>query len=113
MALKYQKYVDLPDGQMIGIHVMEPLSAAGTENLVVAELARYSIATPSDAVAQVSKYGQTLLGTEPYASDAYTVVMTWTAAEIADANNDEVIVITNHRKRRGNFSPEDTTPYSL
>ena len=114
MALKYQRYVDLPDGKMIGIHIWEPLSdEVGGNALVVAELSKYSIGTPGDACAQISLRGQTLLGTGPLAADAYTVTITLTAAEIADPLNNEIVIVTSHRIRRGNFSPEDTTPYSL
>ena len=113
MALKYQRYVDLPDGQMIGIHVLTPLYAAGTETITVAELAKHSLVTTGDAVKQVTKTGQTLLGTAPATASLYGFTVTWTAAEIAAEANDEIIILTNHRKRRGNFTPEDTTPYSL
>jgi hypothetical protein len=108
MALKHQKYVDLPDGKMIGIHVFEP--TATSHSVTVPELAD---TTAGESVAQLNKYGQTALGTAPTTTGSYTVTLTLTAAELVDATNDEIIFVTNHAARKGNFLSEDGTPASL
>jgi len=104
MALKYQKYIDFPDGKMIGYHVYEP--TANTHTLTVPEMARYNLGTAGDSVKQLSGYGQVLMGTAPQAGSAYVVTITTTAAERALLVNQEVIIVTNHRIRKGNYLPE-------
>jgi hypothetical protein len=104
MALKYQKYVDLPDGKMIGIHVYEPTATSHT--LTVPQVAERTTAAAA-AVSQLAKYNQTLLGTAPTTTDAYTVTLTLTAAELAAEANDEIVIVTNHPIRQGNYLAEE------
>jgi len=109
-AINYQKYVDFPDGTMIGYHVLAPM-AAGATTLTVPTL---SNTTTTNACKQMVKNGQTVLGTAPtVGADAFSVTITLTAAEVAAAENHEFVVVTSHDLRKGNFNPEDTTPYSL
>lgn len=111
MPLKSQKYIDLPGGEMIGIHILEPLSAAGTENITIPEIAERTTAITASC-SQLAKDGQTVLDTSPrMTADAYTMLITWTAAEIAATVNQEVIVVTNHRIRRGNYLEEEAPGY--
>jgi hypothetical protein len=57
--------------------------------------------------------GQTALGTAPaMTADAYTITLVLTAAELADIENSEIVLVTQHTPGKGNFVPEDGTPYS-
>jgi hypothetical protein len=97
-----QQYVDLPDGKTIGIHVFKPASTSNT--FTVPKLAS---STSGYSVKQLAKYGQTVLGTVPANSDEYTVAVTLTAAELAAAANDEIVVVSLHETDRQNYIPEE------
>lgn len=109
MALKYQKYIDLPDGKMIGIHIIEPTENVHT--ITVAELTKHSLVTTGDAVKQVANYNQTLLATAPATASLYSFTLTTTAAERATLENSEIVVVTNHRIRQGNHLYEADPGY--
>jgi hypothetical protein len=106
--IKRQEYVSFADGSEIGYHVLAPI-AAGATTLTVPRL---TSSTTTEACKQLAKNGQTVLGTAPTAASLYGVTITLTAAEVADIENQEFVVVTMHVERHGNFTPEDTTPYS-
>jgi hypothetical protein len=107
--IKYQKYVSFPDRSRIGYHVLAPI-AAGATTLTVP---RVTNDTAANSCKQMVKNGQTVLGSPPtIGADEYSITITFTAAEVADAENQEIVVVTSHVEGHGNFTPEDTTPYS-
>lgn len=96
-----QEYVDLKNGMTVGIHVFKPLSTSDT--FTVPELDNSS--SPL-AVRHLAKSGQTAVTL--VTTDAYTVTINASAAQVAATDN-EIVVVTLHKQGRKNFTPENAS----
>jgi hypothetical protein len=87
-----QKYLDLPDGKVLGIHVVELLSAS--DDFTVPTLDN---STAGASVSQLRRNGQAAVTVSN--SDANTVTV------VGGSAGDEVVITTLHQSRR-NYIPE-------